>query len=430
MKKILIIGGGLSGLASAVNLMGKGFQVEILEASPKLGGRTYSFRDEKSSCTIDNGQHILMGCYTDTLSYIDKIDSRSNFDFQESLKINYVTEFGEKYKLFIPKNIYPINQLYSFLRFKLLSFRERKEVLQFLFNLNSISKKIKDDISLKQLLTENKQSSQTIIKFWEMVVVSAMNTPIEQASAILFLKMIKIIFFSGEDSSKIIIPKVGLSEALIDPAERLISENGGIINCNERVREIEFNGDEAVAVKTNKRIVSDFEILVSAIPGDKLENIVNSEVEDKIKIPSFKYSPILSVNLWLDNNPLEGSFFGLIGGEFHWLFNKKDYVTLIKSSAFNTIDLDKKELIKLADSELRKYFPILIDIEIVDANVIKERKATYISDAKSVEKRNEFVGGFGNLFIAGDWINTGLPSTIESAVKSGKMVAEKIFYNS
>lgn len=430
MKKILIIGGGLSGLASAVNLIDKGFQVEILEASPKLGGRTYSFRDEKTSSTLDNGQHILMGCYTDTLRYIDKINSRSNFDFQESLKINYATRFGEQHRLIVPQNFYPLNYLYSFLKFKLLSFRERKEVLQFLINLNSITKKIKNDKSVKQLLEQNKQSSQTIVKFWEMVVVSAMNTPIEQASAILFLKMIKIIFFSGEDSSKIIIPKVGLSEALIYPAESWILENGGIINCSERVRVIEFNGDQAVSVKTNKRKINNFEILVSAIPADKLKNLVNNEVVNKIEIPSFKYSPILSVNLWLDNNPLEGSFFGLIGGEFHWLFNKKDYVTLIKSSAFNIIDLDKKELIKMADSELRKYFPILIDIEIVDANVIKERKATFNSDTKSVERRNEFVGGFGNMFIAGDWINTGLPSTIESAVKSGKSVSEEIIFNS
>lgn len=426
MKKILIIGGGLSGLSSALYLTEMGYKVEIVEASPKLGGRTYSFEYKGKNRIIDNGQHILMGCYSHTLDYIDTTNSRDKFYFQDSLQINYAAPNKKIYNLSIPEKFYPLNFLYSFMNLKILSFNERREVVKFLFRLSSIQKEVSSGQSVRDLLSTNGQSSNTIKTFWELVVVSAINTPIEVASAELFVEMIKIIFLSGKKSSAIIIPNTGLSEALINPARDLILSKGGEIFCSERVLKIETDDERVSKVITSNRERNDFDYIVSAMPAENLLKIIPENFKNRINIPSFKYSPIISVNLWLDRNPLEEKFYGIIDGEFHWLFNNGEYISLIKSAANSMVDLNENELIETAKSELKKYFTILNNVEFIDSKIIKERKATIISDSNSVKARKNLIFNFNNLFIVGDWINTGLPGTIESSVKSGKMISDMI----
>ncbi|MEN8191665.1 MAG: hydroxysqualene dehydroxylase HpnE [Bacteroidota bacterium] len=426
MKKILIIGGGLSGLSTALNLIDKDYSIEIIESSPKLGGRTYSFLNSETETIIDNGQHIMMGCYSHTLDFIEKINSQNSFIFQNSLSINYVTGDNNIYRLHSPEKFYPFNLLYSFFNFRLLSLKERKEVLKFLFRLKSIGKRIKNDHTVLQILRNEGQSNSTIKKFWEMVVISAMNIPIKVASAELFIEMIKIIFFSSEKSSNIILPKTDLSNALINPAERYILNKNGKIAKGERVLEIIWEKSKVVKVITSKRIIEDFDYLISTVPADKLVRFLPFHLTQKLNIPELNYSPIVSVNFWLKENPLKEQFYGIIDGKFHWLFNKGTYISLLKSAADEMIILKKNELIETANSELIKYFPILNNIEIISFKVIKERKATFISDTASVKKRKNLINNLGNLFIAGDWINTGLPSTIESSIKSGKMISEMI----
>ncbi len=430
MKKILIIGGGLSGLSSALYLTEMGFKVEIIEASPKLGGRTYSFEDKGKNGIIDNGQHILMGCYSYTLDYINKIKSKDKFYFQDSLQINYASPDNKIYNLSVPEKFYPLNFLYSFINFKLLTFNERKEVLKFLFRLEAIQKQIRNDQSVKSLLSANGQSSSTIKTFWELVVISAMNTPIEIASAELFVEMIKIIFFSGKKSSAIIIPNTGLSEALVKPAMDLILSRGGEIYCSERVLKVEIKNEKISKIISSKREIIDFDYVISAIPAENMLRIIPENLKDRMNIPVFNYSSIISVNLWLKKNPLKEKFYGIIGGEFHWLFNKGEYISLIKSTANKMIDLNKNELFEIVKSELKKYFTILNNIEIIDSKIIKERKATFISDSNSVKQRRKLIHNFNNFFIVGDWTNTGLPGTIESSVKSGKMISELILSQS
>ena len=426
MKKILIIGGGLAGLSAAINLIEEGYKIEIIEASPKLGGRTYSFLSNDKHTIIDNGQHILMGCYSHTLDYIDRVNSRDKFHFQESLEINYVAEEGKTFKLSIPKSFYPFNLLYGFINFKLLTVSERKTVLKFFLAIKTGNVKVVENQSVKELLSIHGQSGGVIGKFWDNLVISAMNTPIELASGELFVNMIKIIFFSGRDGSNIIIPNVGLSEALIYPAENLIINKGNKIVTSERVIKVEFQNGKVKEVITTKRKITDFEYIISAIPSDQLLKILSNDISAKMNIPSLQYSSILSVNLWLSENPLKEKFYGIVGGEFHWLFNKGKYISLVKSAAADLIFSKKNELIETANSELKKYFTILTDTEIIDSKIIKERKATMISDINSIKKRKKLSYSYNNLFIAGDWTNTGLPGTIESSVKSGRMISEMI----
>jgi len=125
MKKIIIIGGGFAGLSSATFIANSGHKVELIEASPKLGGRAYSFKDDETGSVIDNGQHILMGCYKETLRFLKLIGADKNFSFQGRLKVNFLNDSGKLFRLEATQLFYPLNLLFGLLNFEALSFINR-----------------------------------------------------------------------------------------------------------------------------------------------------------------------------------------------------------------------------------------------------------------------------------------------------------------
>src|SRR5690554_6132605 len=131
MKKVIVIGGGFAGLSAASFLSDSGFKVELLEASPKLGGRAYSLRDETTGSVIDNGQHILMGCYKETLNFLRLIGASKNFIYQDRLKVNFLNEEGKLFRLEATQLFYPLNLLFGLLNFEGLSFINRLLLLKF-----------------------------------------------------------------------------------------------------------------------------------------------------------------------------------------------------------------------------------------------------------------------------------------------------------
>jgi len=117
MKKVIVISGGFAGLNAAACLSDSGYKVELIEASPKLGGRAYSFKDGEAGSVIDNGQHILMGCYKETLKFLKLISAEKNFSFQERLKVNFLNDQGKLFKLEATQLFYPLNLLFGLLNF-------------------------------------------------------------------------------------------------------------------------------------------------------------------------------------------------------------------------------------------------------------------------------------------------------------------------
>ncbi|MCF6271428.1 MAG: hydroxysqualene dehydroxylase HpnE [Melioribacteraceae bacterium] len=424
MRKVLIIGGGLSGLSSATFLSNSGYQVELIEASPKLGGKTYSFNYNGSK--VDNGQHILMECYSNTLEYVDLIGSRKLFDFQESLSLTSVDADGKAYKLKVPKHFYPLNHLIGFLKYKLFTLKERVEIIRLLLKIKYMDEKEAKSKTLYEFLVEQKQSERTISLFWDNVVISAMNTKLKSASAEMFIRIVRIIFFENKRSANIIIPNVDLSSAFVNPAQNLINRNGGKISTSEKAIGFIVEQEKIISVETNKRTISDYDFIISALPEYGIRKIAFKNGVSRLKLPALEYSPIVSVHVWLNENPLKEKMYNLIEGEFDWLFNHGEYITLIKSSAEKLVTINNNEVIKIVFSELKKYFAIFTNIEIKEYVVLKEKRATFISDSDSIEQRNSLFNPYSNMFLVGDWTKTELPATIEGAIKSGKDVAEKI----
>ena len=240
MKRCLIIGGGIAGLNAASILTSKKIPVTLIESSPKLGGRTYSFLDKDTDTVIDNGQHIMMGCYNDTLSFVKLIGAENNFEYQQNLALNFLHKSKKQYQLIADTFFYPINILSAILKYNILTAKEKFSFIGFILKLPFLSEKSLRNLNVKEWLEEENQSFNAIKYFWEILCIGALNTSLEKASALIFYKILIQIFLNGNFASTIILPKHGLSESIIDPAISFIEKNGGKIisfrNCEGTYR--------------------------------------------------------------------------------------------------------------------------------------------------------------------------------------------------
>jgi len=431
MKNCLIIGGGFAGLSAAVYLSEKEFKVTLIEASPKLGGRAYSLFNSEHNDFFDNGQHIMMGCYNATINFLKKINALNKVHFPNSLKINYVEKGGKVYQLNSSTLFYPINLIYAFMKFSAINLKSRLEIIKLLtevllFDINSF-----DDLTVEEWLKKKNQSDESIKIFWEILTVGALNTRIDLASVKIFKEILKRIFNSS-NSSLILVPATDLTNLYIKDSEKFIKERNGKIKTSERVLKFVIEQDKIIKVITDKNIYENFDFIISAVPSYSLKKIKiesSKSIHDFSFIPDLNYSPILNVHLWLRKNPFTEDFYGLIDSNIHWVFNHNKHITLTTSAADKLINLKDEELLESLYSDLERYFPIFKSEFVIDYKIIKEKRATFIPDVSSLSKRKKIKSPFENFFIAGDWTVINLPSTIESAVLSGYIAAEKIAFS-
>jgi len=421
MKKCIVIGGGIAGLTAAAYLVKEGIPVTVLESSPKLGGRAYSFTDQKTNSQIDNGQHILMGCYADTLRFLKLIGAQENFIYQKRLEVNFLKPGNKIVRLKSSLIFYPLNLLLALFNFSVLSVKERISVLGFMMKLPFTSHQKLVNKNVKDWLEENNQSENLISSLWKIIAVGAFNTSIEKASAIMFREILMKIFFNGNFSSTIILPKEGLSNSYVNNAENFIEKKGGEIKLSSPVDGVVITGDKVTGIKINGEDFSDFDFIISAVPFNSILKFIPDNFFDKNI--SFKYSSILNIHIWFNSNPLKEPFYGLINSQVHWIFNKQDHLNLVISDADYLMNKSPEELFETCKTELIKYLGI-DESEIKHYKILKEKRATFIPSNNIIYSRPGSKTKIKNLFLAGDWTDTGYPSTIESATKSGRIAAE------
>jgi len=423
MKKCLIIGSGIAGLTAASILSSKKIPVTVLESSPKFGGRTYSFKDSVSGETIDNGQHILMGCYDETLSFIKLIGAENNFLYQDNLCVKFLTNDKKEFSICASSLPYPVNLLVALLDYNIFDFIDKMRFIGFVLKLPFISKRSLQNLCVSDWLERENQNEKIIKSFWEILCVGALNTNPQKASAKIFYDVLIKIFFTGNFASTIILPKHGLSESIIDPAISFINKNGGSVIPSETIREFIFKDNKLVRINSDKNNYEDFDFVISAIPLHALQKIIPAELLN-IKL-NLSYSTILNIHIWVRENPVREKFYGLINSPLHWIFRHDKHLNIVISDADELSKKTNEEIIDMTMIELEKFTEIkkqLID----NYKIIREKRATFIPDKNIINDRPNSRTNINNLFLAGDWTNTGLPATIESAAKSGRIAAEMI----
>lgn len=423
MKKVVIVGGGLAGISSAVYLREKNFDITLIESAPQLGGRAKSFFDNQFNLYLDNGQHLLIKGYESTLDLITKFKAEENFIFQKEFEILFRDKNKREWSLKIDTIV---NSLISFLGFKNLNLSEKISLINFFSKIDKLDDELTEELTTLEFLQKLNQSENLIDNFWKLVIESALNTPIQKTSANVFLFILKKMFVENKSNPRFIIPKKSLLESLIIPAENYLINNGVRVIKNSRIHNIVLKNDLAVEVsdREGRTYRGDYFILaVHPSIVQKLFPDINLRLD---------YQSIINLHLKISNKEFSNHFYALWDSIIHWVFFHENHLTIVKSSADEFLNFSNQQILELFIDELIKFFPELkvelsnIKFSKKNFKVIKEKRATFLSDISSTKSRPSWKTNIPNLFLAGDYVNTGYPSTIESAVLSGKMIADEL----
>ncbi|MGB3017597.1 MAG: hydroxysqualene dehydroxylase HpnE [Ignavibacteria bacterium] len=432
-KSVAIAGGGIAGLSAAVFLAEKGFKIKLFESSPKLGGRAYSFYDRDRKMFFDNGQHLLAGWYKNTFDFLKIIGTYNDLKFQSNLEIDFLDTYKQKLKLKSSGLRPPFNLLSALLSFPGFTGKEKLSVLKLRALMNG--KSFDNFSNTAELLDSLGQTGNLMKYFWEPFILAVFNTAAKNVSVNVFMNVISK-GFSDENGFKLVIPSNDLNQLLIDRAEEYLLSRGNEIEKSVRIVGAVLNSsDDHFITEDTRKIKADH--FISAVPFHSFRGVFgNTSGPDHICAERLRSSSIVSVHIFLkDNcnleflkdNPL--GMTGLIGTKIQWIFKKSEsYFSVVISGAdeLGVTELSSEEIADLCIEDLEKCLNGFSGEMIKDYKVIKEKRATFIPDNESDSLRPKQLTGIKNFYIAGDWTDTGLPSTIESAIQSARICSDHI----
>lgn len=437
---VIVIGGGLSGLAAAIKLSLSGAKVVVLEQKSILGGRTYSFVDSKSGDEVDNGQHILVGAYHNTLEYLELIGTKHFLKRQSKPRLYFHHPQYGMHTFEISNLPKPFDITAAMLNYKILSFRDRNKLLKVGLELKLWNEKLErklSQLSVEMWLNSLNQSDEAKECFWYPIVISVMNEIPGRASALLFARSLKNTFLGKKSDADVLIPTVGQTKLYVEEAVDLLKRNKSEVITNVKVKSILVSGGTAVGVNAGKIIKGKY--VISSVPHYNVAQLIPKSYLNHIlfnELNLFETSPIVSINLWFDRKVMDIEFVGLINRNLQWVFNKRrimgdnskpeNYISAVISGARDEVHLPKDKLVKMAVAELKAVFPESRNAQLENAIVIKEKRATYSATNEVESIRPNPETPIKNFYLAGDWTNTGLPATIEGAIQSGFVCAELV----
>ena len=443
-KDVVIVGGGLAGLSAGVALAERGFRVAVLEGKPVLGGRAYSFADAETGDFIDNGQHVLMGCYRETLDFLTRIGSRDKLIVHRNLEIEMLDGPGRRAQLRTAPLPGPFHMTAALLRYRHLTLPQRLGVMRAgmrLLYLQRFAHARLSRMSVAELMDVTGQGERARRCFWYPLAIATLNEDPELASAGLLAAVFKRAFFSRRIDSAFVYSRVGLSDLYCDAARGFIERRDGVVGCRAIVDGLDFDRDGAIgAVRIRDgRTLRAANFIAAVTPGQCLKLLPEGAVAEPFfsRINALKSSPIICAHIWLDREVTDSAFVGFIGTTTQWLFNKRrifaqygerhpGYLSFVISGARKLVDCSNDQLLDIVLSDLRAMIPAARQAKVVKTLVLKEKQATMAPDPLSDMSRPSTVTPIANLFLAGDWIQTGLPATIESAVISGRAAAAAV----
>jgi hydroxysqualene dehydroxylase len=450
----VVLGGGVAGITAAVRLVERGFHVTLVEARADLGGRVQSFIDSTTGDIIDNGQHVLMGCYTSTLQLAATLGTTHVLRRQKALNVwfadctNMEQEEVSIFALnasFLPA-ILPaqIGMAVGMMRLHGLSIPEKYALMRFALRLQ-FGLVRPDGQTALHFLQEERQTARVIKRLWEPIILATLNAPVHAASATLFVTVLRLAFFAGGDAAHILLAETGLAE-LLGPARNWLQERGScVVHGVAKNLLVEHERVVGVNVKNNDGNVMTLkaDTVISTLPAMPLFKILPETT--RLQFPfsrwhEFPQSPIVSVLLWFDRAFMEQDFIALLGTTVQWVFNRRKignakaavverfpcHLSLTISAANGLEEHSSAEIVEVCLQDLRRTFPASRSAKLLHSRVMRERQATPLLTPFTESLRPDTRTPLQGLFLAGDWTKTGLPATIEGAVRSGEIAAEAV----
>ena len=403
-QRIAIIGAGYAGMAAAVTLAERGVAVTIFESGPVPGGRARRIVAQGHS--LDNGQHILVGAYAELFRLMRTVGVPADAVLRFPLEIRYAQGFALR-SLWFPA---PLDLLAGMLLAKGVSLGERIGAVRFMAQLNKQNFRVDPDISVRRLLDAHGQSDRMRHYLWAPLCVSALNTPLEQASANVFLAALRDTLAGAPDASHLVLPRVDLSRLFPEPAADFVRAKAGVVNYGSTVRDL-------------ASLRSDFQKVIVAVGPHQLKVLMP-------EIPlDFSYQPIYTCYLqYPPEVKLPFPMLGMAEGLVQWVFDRgallgeKGCLACVISAQGDHQQMTQEELVQTCDRELRHALPGLSSP--LWSQVIAEKRAT-ISCTPAL-KRPDVRTPINGVFLAGDYTDPEYPPTLEAAVRSGVRAARLI----
>jgi hydroxysqualene dehydroxylase len=430
----VVIGGGCAGFAAATALAERGARVLVLEARPGLGGRATAFTDPETGERVDNGQHILMGCYTDTLALLDRVGASDRVKWQSGLKISMIDRAGHESTLALPALPSPLHFLAGVLAWDALTWSERLSVLRAGSALRSAAGGGGDrpsGLTVRQWLTSIGQAPRLCEMFWEPLALAALNQSIDQAEASSFLRVLERVFGPDPSAAALVMPAVPLDEMYAEPSRQWLSERAGEVRVQSPAKLV-IEGDRVQGVRVRDEMIA-APIVISTVPWYSFQSLfdtpppqLTATLANAAVLASL---PIVTVNLWFDAVVMKESLIGLPARNFQWVFDRRaivggeaSHLSMTSSGAEAIVSMSNDELVRLALAEIRQALPATRQAPFRRGLAVREKRSTFslAADAPPRPQTRTPIAGF---LLAGDWIETGLPATIESAVISGHRAA-------
>ena len=438
-REALVVGGGIAGIAAACDLADAGVCVTLVEKRPFLGGRSYSWTDEGTGLEVDNGQHVFLGCCTAYQAFLDRLGVRGLTRLQKRLNVRVIDKVWGESVLRASALPAPAHLLPSLLRFRPLSPAEKLLAAYAFAQVRSLDRAAHpelDSVSLEEWLLSKRQSKHAIQSLWNLVIQPTLNDDISRVSADLGLMVFQEGFLRSRTGANVGWANVGLSTLLGDAARRYIESRGGEVRLGAGLDGVEVeNGSVERAWIAGEERRADTYVL--ALPPNALLDTLPATVRDA---PFFSRtrrlgtSPIVNVHLWYDRTVWDGKFAAFLNTPLQWAFNKSklwgqegdgQYIDISLSGAHEFIDLPTSEIVPMFRKEMDALFPRARGAELARALVVKQRDATFAAAPGTAALRPSQRTPISNLFLAGDWTDTGWPATMESAVRSGRLAVRE-----
>ncbi|MCE9530751.1 MAG: hydroxysqualene dehydroxylase HpnE [Planctomycetes bacterium] len=436
MKSVVILGGGLAGLAAAAALAVRGFRVCIFESRNRLGGRASSFTDPVTGQLIDACQHVTMGCCTNFAHFCATTGVAHLLAPQPTLW--FMTPDRRVSPFSADRLPAPFHFARSLLRAHYLTLGDKIRIGWGMLAL--LRTDANDDQPLLLWLKRNRQNQRTIERFWSVVLVSALNETIDR----LGLKYARKVFLDGflrhRRGFEVFLPTVPLARLYGEEMQSWFTEHGVTIETGTAATALEIAGNEVRGVKMRDGRVVKADWYIAALPYQRLLGLLDEATINAhpcfSRLLNFETSPITSVHLWLDRAVLDRPHLVLVDCLGQWIFNRGQsadgsyYLQVVISASHHLKGLEHQEIREKIVRELSQLFPALTAATVLRAKVVTEHAATFSALPGIDRWRPTQEAPLGNLLLAGDWTNTGWPATMEGAVRSGYLTVEAILRRS
>ena len=438
---VIVVGSGAAGLSAAAALAGAGKRVMVLERKPYVGGRAYSYEHPALGEVVDS-QHVLLGCCTNLIDVCEQAGSADNIRWYD--KQTFLEPNGKSSTIATSNLPAPLHFAPSFVEMSMLGWKDKLGMALGLMEFFR-GYPAEDNESVEHWLKRTRQTERSIRHFWNPIVTATLNDTVAHCSMRYAGKVFHELFLKSSTGGRLGIPTVPLSEFYAAIA-RLIEARGGTVQLRASVEAITQQDDGRWRVSVADRdYVADSVVL--ALPFEQTQKLLpairlnehyaglasNTRDELELKLAQQTHSSYTSVLLWFDREITDLDHAWLLDTTIEWFFNKSrirkyapekgSYVELVIPSSGAQLSQTREEILSSALGELQMFFPEVKRAKLVKSGVLKEARATFSVVPGLDRFRPGAKTGWPGFFLAGDWTATEWPSTMESAVRSGRLAA-------